>query len=193
MIKVRLSTKRFLLEFVSHSSIYYLTAFLLSTLSVALGLWVTLERIEGISGRERYMELLVGVVASLIAMAIGWMLGYFFRGVRYEKALFNAAERYGAHIEGLITAATNEGADRVRANAQAIVSTRDDLRGSLVSLQELLNSDIDRLAQQLRSQMPAAVLIETCDVLAKKWPAKRDQIEVTIRKIFAELGLEKSK
>lgn len=82
-------------------------------------------------------------------------------------------------------------------HSRAIVAARDDLKGTLVSLSALLNSEIDRLSAEVRDAWAPESSVEplrsTVNVLKLKWPAKRDQIkiEIEVRKLLAELGLER--
>lgn len=68
-------------------------------------------------------------------------------------------------------------------------------------ISELLNSDIDRLSSEIgepiekevdqgqqRRANPGAIY-ETIQVLEKKWPSKKDQVEINLRKVLAELGI----
>jgi hypothetical protein len=164
---------------------------------------------------------LVGVGSSLVASILAGAVGYLFRGQRFRQKVTAAPEKYVAHLDRLISSAVMEGVGRSVINARAIVAARDDLRDSLLSLTSLLDSEIDVLQQQLeilprfgfelfelrspldrqrdrpgrsddRDRYDAQQLFETIEVLAKKWPAKRDQIKYALRKMIAELGLDEA-
>lgn len=137
------------------------------------------------------LEFGTGILASLFAAAIAAGIGYVFRGLQFKKAVFNAPKRYVDHLDNLINGAVDGGFNNVEINGRALVSTRDDLRKSLVSLADLLNSDIDLLSSQIEKGYKHHLIYETVQVLSKKWPSKKDQIQVEIRKVIAELGLEK--
>ena len=59
----------------------------------------------------------------------------------------------------------------------------------MVSLAKLLNSDIDYLEAGLLERNEGMVQ-ERVFVLQKKWPTKKDQIQVKIAKLITELGLK---
>lgn len=114
----------------------------------------------------------------------------------WEKTLKSAPDLYTTRIGILISEASASNSNDIMAKARSIVSTRNDLRGSLVSLAALLNSDIDRLSIEIAEAEQAANrdtgrIRETVAVLKSKWPGKREQVEVELRKILAELGLER--
>jgi hypothetical protein len=50
-------------------------------------------------------------------------------------------------------------------------------------------ADIDVLGREVREAASRTSVYETIEVLAKKWPAKKDQVEIELRKVLAELGL----
>lgn len=92
-------------------------------------------------------------------------------------------------LDKLISDGVRDGRERALLNGRGIVSTRDDLRGSMLNISEQLNSDIDVLGQQVRDSAGRAAAYETIEVLSKKWPAKKAQVEIQLRKVLAELGL----
>ena len=135
------------------------------------------------------MGIIEGVIAGLIVAGLLGVIGFYFGQRTYEQRLESAPSLYTDHLDRLIREAADDQASEVKVSAQAIVSTRNDLRSSLVSLNSLLNSDIDVLAELLESNASAAQISSRVKVLEKKWPAKRDQVKVELRKLLAELGL----
>jgi hypothetical protein len=78
-------------------------------------------------------------------------------------------------------------------SARTIVSLRDEIRTPATNLSQLLNSDIDTLAENVKKRDQAATR-ETLKVLEEKWPKKMNKINVELRKLITELGLiEKNK
>lgn len=120
-----------------------------------------------------------------------------------RKKVEAAPRKYVAELDALIQRAIKEGDDFAIVNARAIVATRNSLRASLVAISSQLNSEIDRLSQEIGQPVPqhqtvnatgpqapsASEVFRTIQVLSRIWPAKRVQIEVEIRKLLAELGL----
>ena len=137
------------------------------------------------------MDFITQVLAGLTVAALSALAGYAFRGRRYAKTIKEAPRRYVEHLDRLICEALDAGSNLARVKSQSIVSTRNDLRGSLSAIANRLNSDIDTLESQLQAQAPVQELFGTVQVLHDKWPAKKDQIEYEIRKLMAEIGLEK--
>ncbi|MBL0351515.1 MAG: hypothetical protein IPP03_02010 [Dechloromonas sp.] len=135
------------------------------------------------------MGILEGVIAGFIVAALTGAVGYFFGRKTYEQRVAAAPALYTEHIGKLISDSSTDNARNIRNAAQAIVSTRNDLKKSLTSLAQLLNSDIDVLAELIESNATPAQLADRIKVLEMKWPAKRTQVEVELRKILAELGL----
>ncbi|MEO4026549.1 hypothetical protein ABH313_00630 [Chromobacterium vaccinii] len=135
------------------------------------------------------MGIIEGIIASLIAALIIAYASFYFGKQTYEKRVESAVDIYADHLDKLIREANTESGSEIRVAAQAIVSTRNDLRSSLVSLNSLLNSDIDVLAEMLAADASAGQFSNRLKVLEKKWPAKRDQVKVELRKLLAELGL----
>ena len=151
-------------------------------------------------------EVVPRVVAYLISAAIIAFASYSWgtiQGDRDAQAQYRqrheaAAVTYVQHLDRVIRdAGRTSGGDETLAKARAIVSTRDDLRRSLTSLAALLNSEIDRLAQEVSDAELRRTrgegwkdtdLRQTIEVLASKWPAKKDQIQVEVRKLQREMG-----
>jgi len=146
--------------------------------------------------------IIVATILGIFGLAWGWILGH-----RQSRRRIEAAPRkYVQELDKLIQRADKEGADNAIVNARAIVAVRDSLRGSLVAISKQLNSEIDNLASELggtrgplaelgrsleRSDAPDPKRVyQTIQVLVRIWPSKSEQIEVEIRKLLAELGLE---
>jgi hypothetical protein len=141
--------------------------------------------------------LLSALVLAVASAGGGYLIGKDQQRQQYVQTLQAAPEVYISDLGRLIEDADRPGGDLV-AETRAIVSTRDDLRSSLTSLSELLNSDIDALARSLveyekppRGKRDATAVQERIKVLAKKWPSKKRQIEYEIRKLLAELGVDR--
>ena len=143
---------------------------------------------------------LIGAGATIAAAVIGLKSGKKAGRKEKEKEIDDAPRKYVDHLDRLIQEAIREGGDKAVLNARAIVSVRNDLRNSMLNISERLNSDIDRLAEEIgeakesprfnrREAASPAVIFETIQVLSKKWPAKKDQVEIELRKVLAELGL----
>lgn len=146
------------------------------------------------------------VLADLVVAVIAAAAAYIFRGKTYKRRVEAAPKIYLDHLGKLIAAGINEGPGRAPVNAKAIVATRNDLRSSLTTVAKLLNSEIDELQAMIgedfkildeitrkgQGQADDKRLFQVIEVLHKKWPAKRDQIEVEIRKLISELGLDRA-
>ncbi len=139
----------------------------------------------------------ISVGGSLFASAIILFVGYLFGGNEYKQKINAASLVYAKNLDKLIKMAVKEGPYRAIVNARAIVSTRNDLRSSLEVILKNLNDEIDILEAQIveREKSPRNVvekdIFETIEVLSKKWPSKKAQIENGIRKVLAEMGLDK--
>jgi folylpolyglutamate synthase/dihydropteroate synthase len=72
--------------------------------------------------------------------------------------------------------------------ARAAVTNRDQLRDSLISVARVLNSELDRLKQELQAQASEAAIRQTMETLRIAWPLKAVQAKVEIRKALVELG-----
>jgi len=134
------------------------------------------------------------VVLSLLTFfvfAIGALVGFFFAKPRYveeadilsEPASMNIAN----HLDLLINDAVNGGSDAIDVNAAAIVAARDGHRKTLMALHGLLNSEIDKLKDQLEGGDTVA-LKKRVAILSKIWPAKMDQIKYEIAKLQVEIN-----
>ena len=113
----------------------------------------------------------------------------------YRKQLEDAQTRYTNILGGLIDeaskeAARKEGPSRLLPAAQALVSSRNSFRSSLESINQRLNSEFDQLERELSAKPPdLAKIADLVEILQRKWPAKKAEIDVAIRKLIAELGL----
>jgi hypothetical protein len=153
---------------------------------------------------------IIGALATVTAAAIG-LIGTLAasragrRKGREERAeeIKQAPRLYVEHLDRLIKEAVREGEQNAVLNARAIVATAKDLRDSTITISERLNSEINRLDREVStteddpagkpSHASQKEIYETIQVLAKKWPAKKDQVEVEITKILAELKLLSSR
>jgi hypothetical protein len=156
---------------------------------------------------------IVSIIASLVAAAVAGTVGYALRGKRLKQVVKAAPSIYADRLGGLIEKAYNDGVERALVNAHAIVSVRNDMRSSLISVSQHLNAEISMLqailygdyeSQEMESTLkrflatkgksltkadPAQVY-RLIEVLYKTWPEKRKIIETQIRKLVTELGLE---
>lgn len=144
------------------------------------------------------LSALIGAAATVAAAVIAKNWGER-RGARQERqqwvqALSSAPSEYANRLSDLIDGANAAPDSEIVIHARAIVSARNDLRDSLINLSTLLNSDIDRLSSDV-SSAPEADRIgsvrSTISVLKLKWPSKKEQVAVELRKVLAELGLER--
>ncbi|MCG7927619.1 MAG: hypothetical protein JAY67_19035 [Candidatus Thiodiazotropha taylori] len=156
--------------------------------------------------RDFFKQVMAAVMAGAILAGGGYVIGKSTGedvGVQKERARLeqmfeNAPKSYTKHLDEMINEKTNDDPQKILIKARAIVSTRDDLRSTLTSLNALLNSEIDKLAQQIESSESQRrggdgwnprELEETIEVLKRKWPSKMDQVDIEVRKLLAELGL----
>jgi hypothetical protein len=158
------------------------------------------------------MELIIGIIGSLISASIAGTVSYMWRGNLYEKRVDEAPKKYVNYLGELIKKAevavkNSYTQDDIIVAARSIVSTRDDLRKHMITIASVMNSEIDRLSDELgngsdilvprqnyerKNKIDIDELKRTIRVLAEKWPIKEVQIENEIRKIITELGLEKA-
>ena len=137
----------------------------------------------------------------------------------YRQRMQSAPEVYIDRLSKLISEAFQEGVTRASLNAKAIVAARNDLRDSLLSITNLLNTEITTLERITSTDLvyhpsylapfyedtsdvisradPREIArrneetYEMIEVLHKKWPSKADQIKFAIRKLIAELGIDR--
>jgi len=143
------------------------------------------------------------IIGTIYGKRIGFKEGYLKRDMFYEKAINSAAKEYIRHLDKLISKALDEGPENSLINAKAIVSVRNDLRKTLISLADLLNTEISQLAiligepdelDKCKNKKDKDVLkkynsYDIIQVLHKKWPSKKSQVEHQINKLIIELGL----
>jgi hypothetical protein len=78
----------------------------------------------------------------------------------------------------------------IRERCRAIVAARNNLRSALDNIGARLDSQIDILEKELKQPHPhPAYLAETLEVLKQSWPSKESEIELSVRKMMAELGI----
>jgi F0F1-type ATP synthase membrane subunit b/b' len=113
----------------------------------------------------------------------------------YRKLIEDAPSKFTNSLEKLIIEASREvyrkeGPSQLIPASKALVSARNGFRTSVESIGERLNSDIDQLERELRKETPdIAKIEELIEVLRRKWPAKKEEIELATRKVLTELGL----
>jgi hypothetical protein len=102
-------------------------------------------------------EVWIKAAASIIVLILTWAAGF----IGYQLGILKARERFVRQVQAapqvyleeldkLIKEADKEHDDFLPAS-RALVSTRDELRGSLVTLSNKLDSDIDTLAKQVEA------------------------------------------
>ncbi|MDO6777460.1 MULTISPECIES: hypothetical protein [unclassified Shewanella] len=161
---------------------------------------------------KKYIDnILIGIISGVLTGVAVFFITDFFaekRGIEigietanrvYVKKTESAPSLYTERLGEMIYNATPGKSDDLLVDARAIVSTRDDYRGSLIAISKLLNSEIDRLKEEIEKQEQSIKsgnaydgeeIKRTLAVLQKKWPSKKDQIIIEIRKLLTELGLE---
>ncbi len=157
-----------------------------------------------------HIDVLNNIVAPLIVAACTGIIGWIWAKAEARKKIrerVDAAPRiFVQELDYLIQRAEREGVENAIVNGRAIVAARDALRSSLSGISRQLNSEIDRLAGQIGVESPSPyhdvataarrppdepqIAYETIQVLTRIWPAKKQQIEVELRKLMAELGLD---
>ncbi len=151
-------------------------------------------------------HIIAPLIVAIICSVGAWAGGAASTRWQFHQRIEAAPRIYVEELDRLIQRAVNEGAERALLNARAIVSARNSLRSSLVTISSQLDSEIDRLAGDIGeapSTLPAGttvpkgnvepdprVVYETIEVLQEVWPAKKVQIEVEMRKILAEMALD---
>jgi len=136
------------------------------------------------------IALVVSLVTALITRA-------YYRQ-RYKAVYEAAAKKYCKFLGRQIRKAAKVDDGKVEVQARSIVAVRDDLRKRLVTLSDLLNSEIDELQRDLTllKENPddlerRQAVKNTVEVLNQKWPSKSMLIETEIRKLLTELGMQK--
>jgi hypothetical protein len=143
------------------------------------------------------LDIVVKVIVALAIAAAGTAAGFLLHRRRYRERFRAAAKIYADRIGQQIDKAYSEKDGGVLVHGRAIISIRDDLRDHLLNLNGLLNTDIDRLKEEIsvlerNPSSPEAIkrASDTISVLKEKWPIKAEQVEIEIRKLLTELGLE---
>ncbi len=139
-------------------------------------------------------DIFVGTIAAILG---GTILGIptFFYGKFTEKRIYtqrfdNAPQIYIEELDKLIKTGVEENQNQSIKNARAIVTARNETRKSLENISKSLNSEIDKLDQQLNNSTKHEELFDTITVLQKTWPTKEKQIEIEVSKVMEEMGLD---
>ena len=161
-----------------------------------------------LKSKQKAMDPFSLILAPLIVAIITGIGTWVWKDEILRKKLNAAPRKYVEELEKLILRGYDEGLGKAIINARSIVSTRNDLRSSLISISARLNSEIDQLALDIghrlikpdepsvpstnpnNSDIDAEKAFETIQVLYRNWPAKKVQIEVEIKKLLTELGLD---
>lgn len=121
----------------------------------------------------------------------------------YQQVYESAPERYASSLGLLIGKAKadvsdNLSAERIEVSARAFVAARNELRDTMTSLSSSLDGPIDELEKALtdlqkdpNDKAAQDRVRKTILVIEQKWPVKAEAIKVQIRKMLAELGLER--
>ncbi len=163
-----------------------------------------------INANSSLMDIVNNIIAPLFVAVISWMAGLWYSKMQERRKFRERIEAaplvFVRELDLLIQKALNQGVQDAIVNGRAIVAARNTLRSTLSAISKQLNSEIDRLAIELgladsefkkldetfhsNTKPNAQKAFQTIEVLAKIWPAKRKQIEVEVRKLLAELGLD---
>lgn len=121
----------------------------------------------------------------------------------YEQVYQSAVEQYANSLGSLIGKAKgdiddNLSQERIEVSARAFVGARNELVKTLTNLSGSLNNEVDELEKAIEELQKNPNDKATQDrvrkailVVAQKWPVKDVAIKVQIRKLLAELGLER--
>jgi hypothetical protein len=114
----------------------------------------------------------------------------------YQQAYEAAAEKFTNTLGLLIDEASieakkkDEPSDLIAAT-KALVSSRDSFRSDLEDIGKRLDGEIDALSAQLQNNPPDQVQISIIvETLKRRWPAKKQEIDLAARKLLTELGLD---
>ena len=118
----------------------------------------------------------------------------------YRKKLRDAPAIITERLGSLIGAASDEvnmditeRKPQIIPAVKALVAARNDFQSVLESVGDRLDSEIDQLERELHKDSPdLAKISELIEVLKRKWPATKDNIEIAVRKLLAELGLSQN-
>ena len=151
--------------------------------------------------KEFVEKVLEGTVVKLVVLALvagfGYLLGARNEQVRYVQRVRSAPEEYVGLLKAQIESASRDEPVNIRVRARSIIRVRDSLGGSLLNLSKQLDSEIDRLAQLLDkyeqgpSEQLDTEIHDSIAVLQRTWPAKEKLIVYELRKVVAELGLDR--
>ena len=127
-------------------------------------------------------DIVIATITTIISGGIvsipTFFYGKYVQRTTYIQKVNAAPQIYTEQLSELINMAINDGVQQSGVNGRAIVKARNDVRGSLESISELLNSEIDKLDQQLNNSATEEEIYETLQVLKKAWPVKKLQIEI---------------
>ncbi|WP_444921341.1 hypothetical protein ACJJID_02460 [Microbulbifer sp. CnH-101-G] len=151
------------------------------------------------------MGFLETIIAGLIVAGVSGAVGWAGSKIVFRRKIEALPKKWVDQIAALIQEALSEGSDRCIINAKAIVASRDAMRKSLITLNDSLNSEVDKLAELLGNKIERAERWEQgqenkinvdevwqqIQVLDKYWRMKSDEIESGIRKVLSELGVDK--
>jgi hypothetical protein len=98
---------------------------------------------------ELAWEIVLAIGAAILVAVATAVGGYFVSNKRYKAKIKDAPSVYTERLGGLIEVAYSEGPERAVINASAIVSVRNEMRISLISISNSLNSEISRMEQLL--------------------------------------------
>ena len=146
------------------------------------------------------VQVLGALISAAVIAAVAFVLGQRTIERRYTTEYEAALTSFSLELEKAIT---NDANIEELVKATAIVSIRNSVRNELMNVNRILNSDIDTLsellakAEEFKNQgknipRPLARQIEErMDVLRLTWPSKKPQIDVALRKLLAEIGIER--
>lgn len=147
-------------------------------------------------------NILAPVIVAIATGGFGYAFGKLQSARKQQKRLNDAPRKYVEHLDRLIRQAIDAGGDDAVVRARAIVSARDSMRRSLSSISEYLNTEIDQLSEQVGiserqkqsqrfpKQLEPKGIFETIRVLQSVWPSRKALIEIEVRKLIAELGID---
>jgi hypothetical protein len=92
--------------------------------------------------------------------------------------------------EAVVEANPREGKGKLIPAAKALVAARNGFSTDLQTVREKLDAELDALERELSKSPPDMQKIaELVEILKRKWSAKKDEIELAVRKVITELGL----
>jgi chromosome segregation ATPase len=111
----------------------------------------------------------------------------------YEAAPQRFTKTIGDAIAAAVEAARVHGptSTELLDAARTLIKVRDDLRSALEVVSTRLNSHIDSLSKEVeRKQVSAGEIQSLVNILNGAWPAKTQEIELALRKVLTDMGLE---